>query len=650
MRTMQYVVTATAIFGALLIANPAFAQTSQERLAEAKADLDRARRDLRNLANQRQALIDDLSVDEKEWVGGAILDMYRTAKKFNHLREQRDRGDITEEEAIEEFEKFTRIRTGESSLEGSIYTAMPKVKKGRLGKFDELDQKQENVMQRFRDAQQRVRKLERRRWPDEIAKAARRSGGSLAIMATPTSAQLKVGEAATVTLVVSGSKPPFRLRIASLSGDDQRSIALDDQQPQEIPFSFSTPGTRTVYITVEDESQPQHASVNLTFHVLDDEPEEEKVDTVDADDEEEHSPEKKPTEPKEPQIQKEPKKRTTPGHTAKKLAAGTYRANLWPGVSMYTRFQKDLAKKSPPMPVTITFDGGGGVTGTGEWKLTRADTDPDLLARWNSLHSETTFKIEGSVNWSTGEMRLRLVDGKTSHMWVSDRVRLGDDEQYEYDLAGWQMGDPRFEPILAQSRQMDPDDMAGHAPFLRRNPDGSCGWAGDGWAGIVSRDGTSIGSSRYTLKKLVSWVETDGKRTEEDNTTEFADSKSHPHSWYLMILNRTTTLPPQQPALPQPAEGNLVGFGIWPESPFVVRAGDTVQLDAVGVYLENVYDVQNLNNRNTQWANSRGLTQLGPGRYQLPKDSTKSAYYVRVRKKRNDGTWMSDTVKIVVAP
>ena len=666
MRVLRNAIVILGVVAVALTVRPSFAQSRTEEIADAKAEMEQAKQYLQALARQRQGLTEELSVDEKEWVGAALLDWYRTSRKFNSLREQRDNGDISEKEAIRQLEEFTGAATGELSLEGAFVKAGEKVRKGRLQMYDDLDRRQDLVMQRFRDAWERVRALENRPRPDELKAAERVQGGPLTLKAVPSSVDLEVGEPGIVTLVVSGSKPPYTLRVVSLSGDDTRVLRLDSQDFVDLPFSFSTPGVRTVDISLEDESIPrQRARVTVTFRVT--EPEEDEGETEEeppaqpsperdaGDEEKEDDRTSKDDEDKDPEEEEKGDEREDEEQNERwMIKPGTYDAVLhtaWTGIVTFG--------SSKGVPVKLTVDASGRIRGTCDYSVPSDRRERKAgeggVFRIDSIN--VSLHLDGETNAQTGATNIRIrdlrMDERRTYLSGDGTKKDRTDFVVQMELTGWRIPGPHdsalldgdgVSPGLAKAAELHGGQLARRGlPEIGRRKDGNAYFTTRGFCGLPPD------SVKATCTKNVI-VNMPGNTYENTaGTNKNISTSASTTSWFLKIMGETV-VPPERPeeTTVAPAEGELVGFGIWPESPLRVKPGATFQLEAVGVYAENIFDVKQLHDDRSEWDAHSGLEELEkPGQY---RPLGPGPYQVRVRRQRNDGSWMSDTVTIHVTP
>ena len=673
---LRIAVVSLGVVATILAACPLFAQTREQQIADAKAEMERAKKYLQALARQRQGLTEGLNIDEKKWVGTAILDWYQTSRKFNSLREQRDNGDISEEEAIRRLEEFTGVETGELSLEGAFVKAGEKIRKGRLQRYDDLDRRQDLVMQGFRDAWERVRELENRPWPDEVKAAERVRGGPLTLKAVPNAVDLEVGEPKIVTLVVSGSKPPYTLRVVSLSGDDTRVLRPGSQDFVDLPFSFSTPGVRTVDISLEDESIPrQRARVTVTFRVTEPEedegePEEEpppQPPEPDAGDEEKEDDQtSNDDDDKEPE---EEEKEEDDGYKPRKLESGSYNGLLFCHrmTPPHIGFTGSGEQMPPPVPVTVTIDATGDITGKADYEYP-IDKNRTEEMGYLSYRMHVAFNLTGKVDPDSGKVTLAVPDYR--HVFEStvdespyDKPRSvikpwGCTIEFSAALNGWVIpgsNDRELMMLVDENGRRtsiesglggkDPEKLG--LPRIGPGPDGQPAFAVRGFFGNrAAQDGHSSIQYRYKSDVFID------KDTRKDRTAHSqAMAEKYPANfWYLKILGPIAVeeKPEEEEYATDEPEGELISFGLWPESPLRVKAGAAFQLEAVGTYAENIFDVKTLHDDRSQWAASRGLEKLDqPGQYQAPGPGT---YQVRVRRRRTDGGWNGDAITIHVVP
>ncbi len=483
------------------------------------------------------------------------------------------------------------------------------------------------------------------------------SSGSLSVSCAQSEFDVQVGESAIVPITVHGGKAPYSMTAARLDGEVIQSATLSGETVTSIPFSFEVPGNHTVYVKVQDETNPrQEVQLTLTFRV-----------TGPPAEEEQEEAEEEPTDQSKTQDDQQDKQDDDDEEEAEykpwRLPPGNYRFIMKPGIMVHAcaYLKEPESNREVPLEGTIAIDQSGRVTGSGGWELTPDLVKKDSLEDWSSIHETTTFHIEGDVDWETGKADLRLVDGRRKERMVDNDpdspVNMGADAEFEFTLEGWQMGDPRFLPLLA------PTDVTSQhkSLFLQQSSDGSWNWTGRGWIGCPTLGNQDGGSSRLRLKKWIKWTESETGREEQDVTQYLGKSWAKPQMWLLKILGPVDGEEPaeevvkkeEEPEQEKP-EGELVAFGIWPESPLHVQAGPDgamIQLNAVGLYEENIFDVKRLHDDRSEWATSSGLKSTGtPGKFRAPPSNKPRKHRVRVRRQRNDGTWMSDTITIVVKP
>lgn len=654
------------LFGLLSITPVTTADQYEERVAAANANIEKARRDLRRLQARQQELIRNLDNNHKKHVAETILAMYQTARKFNILEEAVNEGEITEEEAIAEFEEFTGIRAGKTSLVNSFTHAMQEVKKGRLGHLDDLDKKISDALLRFQWAHfqlrsvARLRRIESRGTTDDPVVHTWAEDGPLAISASQEHIDMQVGEIKEVTLTFAGSKPPYKLRFASLSGENSRELALASREPQVVPFSFATPGIRTVQVFVEDESFPrQRAGLTLTFRVVEAEnepdPPEEPPEPPKPPPSEKApptpgkppaKPPAKPTPAKPPTNPPPPTQPTTPPQGNTTMLNGRFRARLW-GIGFATPSR--VTKDNEYTPLVLSIDAGGAISGEVNY-----DVPENLLDKgWDNHRvaqsQNIRFTLDGTTDPKTGRSTIRVVRGRRE---MDTKQRDGRRYQYivefESTLHGWRIPSPSDEDLLvnsnldairrntpAQEQRVIPDvgtDSEGKPVFLQR-----------GFFNFIRVDPQVDPGSLQVNSNVEYWQSDDG-----GGSREFPAKKTPVHAWFIEILGPADD--------DDSSDRELLMVAIWPRSPVRVT-GDTVRLTAHGVWSDRPFDAVNVTNEAT-WRWTRGLEPVigaggtaQKGHYRL----SQSAYDEQGRPRwqsvragvRKGLDWTADTVKVV---
>jgi hypothetical protein len=719
-RSLTAVMLWSFLAGLLVLSLPSWATsqdpTREEQLAEAKQDLADAQKQLRQIQYKKKQQIIQMDDADNTYVGETVFKMYLAACKYKQLKQRlsddrekmfRDRYGYSYRDAVDnarvldkevsekvqsdheelantpeyqklqrdavlQFQVFTKVRVADTddgksyspdmplSLDSALPPVINELRKGRGRNLDKLDKEEEKIKQKWREAQDRIQQLEQPK-PVDPERYRAEEPGPLTVIAEPKEGyDMRVGEVQHVVLAVQGYKPPYRLSVTSLTGETTEERTLADRKPVWMPFSFPTPGTRTIYITIEQDEGRHRAQATLEFRVS------EALETQEEEEEKPTGTEPPPTPPSQPQPPTQPPVKTPPKpaekpipFTPRKLAPGNYQAHLWiVPLSHFITFPKE--HKMRPFPVTINFDAQGGVTGKGEWHVQDSERNPTYIADTTKFTEVMKCQIKGQVDWSNGRIELRVASEKrtvTEDAKQSPPFRLEWLHQCETKADGWQTGDPRFDVYLsafeqyAGTAELSPENMEKDGyPNLEKNAQGKLSFQDFGWFGQPFGDKPMGGAKSHTLK-YISTTDGYGGRKVDDQTASWqateAKSTTDPgvaaqgrSEWYLKILGQAPDDPP--PSSPKP-EGDVVAFGIWPDE-VRIKAGEPFQLDAMGVLAENVYDVVNFTQK-AAWKSGQGLSSLGAGKFQATAPGT---YTVRTGIKNKYGEWMQASVKVVV--
>lgn len=479
-------------------------------------------------------------------------------------------------------------------------------------------------------------------------------GGSLSVTCGQSEFEMAVGEAVAVELYIEGGTPPYHLTLTDVESNVLLDITINEPGVRFIPVSFKTPGMHTAYVEVRDSANPVNiAKLPLQFRV-----------TSDADQTDEQATQPQTQKPTPTPSPSPPPEET---FTPRRLPPGTYNAHLWPGLNLLASLRKTEPFRSYPVPVTVTFDSAGKVTGKAEWKLADADKDPTFKMPGTTASDELTFQLEGTADWTSGTMDLKLLNAKqtrrithTTSGSPGSVMKSGDDLEYEFTMKGWQLGHPTLSKALVETFTKFPppeprDNLEYHGlPQFTTGADGKVTFRDFGWAGNPTI--TSAGSyatlspgpggySRLNLKKYNSWSEgANLPHKDEDQKPKVAKMWSEYSGWYLKILGQAA---PEEPAQPPTLSGRreLVAFGIWPIGTVNAKSGESIKLDAMGVFIEDPFEAVNLSSK-VKWELPSGITRGADGTFTA---SAPGTYDVKVSIRRRDGRVLSDTVRVVVA-
>jgi hypothetical protein len=513
--------------------------------------------------------------------------------------------------------------------------------------------------------------------PPEKPNQAR--AGTLVLSSPQAGYELKVGQVADVRLTVSGGKPSYELTVKRTEGDVIAELALSQPGETSFPVSFAKENTYTVQVKVRDTNLPvNETTLTLVFRVTDDKPAESespkppvppKPPITTKPQETAKPPAKSPIRTKPQETTKPPAKPETPQYSPWRLAAGTYQANLWPGLAWNVHDRK-LPKPGvvPPLPVTLTFQADGQFTGSIDWNLADAEKDFSGHRPGATISSRVTASVSGKADWTTGRIDWKLEQGKLLHQITEPTVDGKGIEkttwtvEFANEFSGWQFEHPIFavelEKSLAHSEEKfgppPPDalELSGF-PKFRIDARGTYVISERGFGGIPAngpqrgRYDTMPGPGGYaslTLSKSDHEdVYPDRTRTDSDLTT-LRDFWAEYSSWFLRISDQKVEPEPSPPAKPTPIRGELAAFGLWPRGEVTVKPGEAFDMDAMGVLLNDPYEAVNLTNTAT-WTLPDGLVRGPDGKVKATKPGT---YAVSVSINRPDGRVMNDTIRIIV--
>lgn len=492
--------------------------------------------------------------------------------------------------------------------------------------------------------------------------------GSLKVTCGQSNYEAAVGETINVVVTIAGGKPSYQLSVRKLDGETLIDTSLSEEGQKTVPVSFDRPGTHTAYVAVRDESPTAElAQLTVSFRITGDEP---------------APPEPQPTATKpQPSATKPQPSGTTPQtppappqvaeqpYTPWRLAPGTYQALLWPGLNLAGISRKSTDNRYFPIPLDVTIDAGGKVGGNAAWQM-----PPSEMAQPNSepnsqYTNEISFSLSGSVDWNTGAAELKLLNGRQIRRSTVPRKvdppgvdRTVHELEFEYDFSGWQVGHPALNEALHRTLQKSPlpdakGDMDRYGIPKFEYVDGKLKMYGVGWAGMpeLTMTGTQTkitpgpgGVAKYRVKRSVyEYIWPDHR--DSGDATETQRMLSAHQSWYLKILGQAMPPEPPHSSTPPPGpadKGELTAFGIWPIDSVTARAGESFQVEAVGVYLADPFEAVKLSDRVT-WELPPGLTRNADGTFRA---AAPGKYTVKAVFRRSDGDVMSDIVQVIIGP
>ncbi len=666
--------------------NTAFAAvpTKEQELATLRKELEIVKSELKRVQIKKQEQIRGMTVESKKHVANTMLNMYRAVKKYEILEKEYEKEEAAleakwgvvnwqmyqtkeykelKEKYIKKYEEFTGIKTGETTFIAAHNKTINILKLGRGANLDALDREEERLVWAYQVHKARIKQLESG-VSEQVPEDNLPVSGPLELRASQTQFEVAVGEVKLVLLEICGGKPPYKFSITSLSGENGRERPLESPARLNEPFSFTFPGMSTMYLVLKDSSFPQQeTSLNLVFRVIGEEPEEEEA--VLPEEEEPGESEKK--EPKETPEEKKPPKKPAPI----KPLIGTYRAELWvPGLieapgGNYVNF---IEHGKLPIPLTLTFNANGDVSGYCKYECPNSEFKKSNVDRWTRIFWETSFQIDGSVDWKTGKIQLRIPNGKIECGHENDRrtkkggsfYQAGEKGDYEADLIGWHLSTPIFEEWLrgvpegAKNQGFSPDQLEKIGdPNVVVGPDGKYRFKDYGWKGDPIQPGSTgqVRLLRYIYYSgdeqpdIIDWLPGRKDFYDKCNRDGFC--------WYLKIVGPAV----EEPEEPEEVTGELCGFAVWPESPVRLTVGQAEQFQAMGVFLENVFDAVDLSGKvkwevlelkhvggKATWVKSNALEKLRIGKYQANRPGT---FYVRAWT-RNKGDLFSDAIEVKV--
>ena len=542
-----------------------------------------------------------------------------------------------------------------------------------------IDQLQQSVLTSFQVVNrwtQRVEKaLEKRRQgipPGPSVSESQTTSGPLTVDCPLKEFTMTTTDTVTVNLRIKGGKPPYRVTVKTLSGENDLQTTLSQRGATPVPFAFGTEGLRTANVILEDESHPrQQARLTLEFRVIDESEGEPEEWPATGDPPKGKTGEQTPKPPKQPSSTTPPKQPSTPPNQAGTkpprlrlpLAPGVYRAHLrvrslveTPGGSWVKAAEFGPEDTSEPYPFHLTVDAAGHISGRCDHVFPKAKFNNV----WgdDEVYWDTSFTLSGKADWQTGEVELSIRDWTVFAFAKDPPHEHGYRIEYRADLKGWRVPGP-VKPLLKMYHK-ELTARFGRAMLLGVWPitiDGTGGYRidGEGWTGFGKHEDAGVIPTRDSTVDLVSYTSYrvyKDERTEKDETEHrrrkglFQPKYRGTATWSLRILGRVSD---DISGL----GGELVGsLGVWPvkprawpPSPIRVKVGDVVELAAYGVVAPRYFETTDLTNK-AKWIARGGLNQLGNGKFKATQAGTA---FVRAGVK-TAGEWSRGTVKIIIEP
>lgn len=626
---------------------------------------------LLQVARERQLSIDDLRAEESRQfydthgfnLKESILAHTPEQKKIAALwMSSKTHRNFVEQEAelVKEYEarvqavlKDYRNKTDPTERE------IDRLEKETLAHYQEIIKAEKLI----RDAIDRKRNAPPPPPPELIAGES----GSLKVTCGKSRYEAAVGETIDVVVTIAGGKPSYQLTLEKLDGETLIDTSLSEEGQETVPISFDRPGTHTAYVAVRDESFPANlAQLTVSFRITGDEPAQPEPPQPTATKPQPSATKPQPsgttpqTPPAPPQVAEQP-------YTPWRLAPGTYQAHFWCGFPLTSvMFRKNITEQWP-VPAKLTIAADGRIDGTANWSQQDADLDRTYMAKGQTFKADVSFRFDGKADWNTGAIQLKIRDCKQSQ---TDQVvfetggkisRSGFNLEMDLDSTGWQVGHPAYVNSLKRALNAAPVPLAANHedqgfPQFTDDADGKPKFRDLGWAGMpdVQGSGAAIslvtgpgGGAHISLKKHTQWNEYPGSPHQDiDLRGKWKTVTDYP--WYLKILGQATPAQTPQPAPPpRPVDkGELTAFGIWPIDSVTARAGESFQVEAVGVYLADPFEAVKLSDRVT-WELPPGLTRNADGTFRA---SAPGKYTVKAVFRRSDGDVMSDIVQITIGP
>jgi hypothetical protein len=536
-----------------------------------------------------------------------------------------------------------------------------------------LDQLQQETLGRYQRnlaVQRNIRAELNRRYrvageiPLEKPREAR--AGSLVLSSPQARYESTVGQVADVRLTVSGGKPPYEVTVKRTEGNVIAVMTLSQPGETRFPVSFPKEDTYTVQVKARDTRIPRNeATLTLELRVTESKP------TAPL-----SSQAPKPPDPLRPPTSTRPRETTkslakpeTPQYSPWRLAAGTYQANLWPGLAWNVHARK-LPKPGvvPPLPVMLTFQADGQFTGSIDWNLADAEKDFSGHRPGATISSRVTASVSGKADWTTGRIDWKLEQGKLLHQITEPTVNGKGIEksnwtaEFAYEFSGWQFEHPTFAVELGKS--LDHSELkygppppgalesAGFPKFVV-DARGTYRFSERGFGGIPANGPQNGrydtmpgpgGCAKLTLNKSdYEYVYPDRTNTESD-LASLQMSWAEYTTWFLKLLEQTAKPESAPSAAPAPIRSELAAFGLWPRGEVAAKPGESFELDAMGVLLNDPYEAVNLSDRAT-WTLPDGLVRGPDGKMKATNPGT---YTASVSIKSPDGRVMNDSIRILV--
>jgi hypothetical protein len=406
-------------------------------------------------------------------------------------------------------------------------------------------------------------------------------------------------------------------------------------------FTYAKPGTYSAVVEVSDqEGGEKTATVTITV----------TGDPVRKDDPKERPPAgmDDPTSP--------------PPGTPPVPLVGTFHALLFAGADPVPR--NDALPDGmvvTPVPIEITIDKAGKIVGKTDYALPTSQTGKPKKDGGKNLYWKSAFRLEGTVDWTTGKTHLDLLDGVAESGVEADTPGYGlwqesFHAEYAGTLDGWSIPSPaadRWMGAAGMAAGGKPLEYTGRPEFVTK-PDRTRAFQGGGFFGD-NRGAPVPGVQTVWAKTPSKFVHRSGyagKPTDVEDSTKYMTldwtlaARLGFTGWYLKIVDAPPPTDPD-PKKEEPApKGDLWAFGIWPTLPVQARIGEKVTAHAMGVFSDDAFEAKDLSAKATWSANRPGVTVNERGEITA---SAPGVYHITATFIGPDGQPMTSTMTVAVA-
>ncbi len=500
--------------------------------------------------------------------------------------------------------------------------------------------------------------LERRRLGKEREKEVEKEQAELRLRTNASKVEeMTTGETRQIWFWVHKGRPPYRIQSYVTGAGIFTELRIDKPQPFVLPFRFLKPGRFPVGVQAADEEGDTY-TVSLEIRVTGEEikPAEEPPE-----------PPKPPPGEKAPPVKAKPPAKPTPTKPASKPPTGStkptkpttltcrFHAKLWGPPYTYPGLPRPCLKvrsDNDHTPLIVQIDAAGHISGRAKYTLPESKLVSGATSEAHDCRIE--FDLDGRFDPKTGKTTLNLRGGK--RFWARKQT---DGDIYEWrtefdtTLSGWSIPGNRDAALAnspfvkslqdSQDRYLVPRSVAG--------ADGETRFGQDGFLGVKGlADGDLHIEHRIQRHEYASTTSRGAEVSDRTASVQQDSQRSGPFTWFLEILG---------PADDDDSSDRELLVAIWPRSP-VRCTGNTVRLNAVGVYTDKPFDYVDVTQKAT-WIPNKATNVLEPvrnasgqiekGHYRLRKSAFDEqgrprSQYVRAGI-RWGIDWAADTVMVV---